>query len=161
MRRNDFLTMVALILALMWSAAVAWGDEFTERLNGFRANQGLAGVAYNAGVVGFSVENNRSQRERGIGHFVTGGLAQCAAISCGDATSALRMWLNSPPHAAILLSPSLGSVGFACDGWAATVACQMGSTAPALPDPVAVRASNAGAVACRPRRGLFGRVRAR
>ncbi len=124
-RVQDWLIGVSLFVLLMWSAAVARGnDDFTTALNNQRAALGLPMVTQASN--GSSVVNNAQQRVRGLGHFYTGGIAQCAAVGACNADQALRMWAGSPAHAALIFSPSLTAVGFACDGWAASVACTFG-----------------------------------
>ena len=105
--------------------------RFAGELNAVRAARGLpASVAVSPTGAASASRNNAWQQARGLGHYDTGGLAQCAAVGCATASQALSMWANSPAHAAIIFHPGLTSVGFACDGWAATAACQMGSPAP-------------------------------
>lgn len=114
-------------LAMGWCDAVRAQEPFTDGLNQARASLGLGMAASNPGIAGVSGHNNSLQRAYGLGHHYTGGFAQCVAVGCGDSSAALSMWLASPAHAAILLDPMLASVGFACDGYAASVACSRGN----------------------------------
>jgi hypothetical protein len=160
------LPLAELLLLVCPMAANAQAVDptgFTEQLNGVRQIRGLAPVAYQPEGVSVSQANNAIQRVRGLGHYVTGGFGQCAAIGTGDTAGALAMWLNSPPHAAIILSPALTAVGYANDGYAASVACSMGTTAPAASQGVQQWSKGpsgpAAPVYFQPRRGLFRRHR--
>ncbi len=137
MRWSDLLKFSLVFAALLWACIQARGQDnasgFASQLNAVRASRGLPGpVTVSAETAAISSRNNAWQRVRGLGHWDTGGLAQCAAIGCGDTTGALAMWLSSPPHAAILLHAGLTSVGYHGDGWAATVACSMGTSTPTV-----------------------------
>jgi hypothetical protein len=78
-------------------------------------------------------------------------------VGCHSLGAALTMWLASPPHAAILCHPGLTHVGAACDGWAATVSCQMGQAAAVTDRPTCRMPSPPLSY----RRGLFRRWRCR
>ena len=124
---------------VMLMAGTAFGQDpsgFTEALNAERAARGLPPVQYDAGAVATAAANNQAQLLYGLGHHVTNGLGQVAAIGAGDARAALAMWLNSPAHAGLLLAPDLTAVGYHGTGYAATAATRQ-SFAPmiAVPPP--------------------------
>jgi hypothetical protein len=132
MRRTDCLKVCGALAVIVWGTAMAMGQDpsgFTEQLNASRAAIGLPPVSCFVGATPIAVQNNAAQRAMGLGHWITGGLYQCAAIGTGDTAGTLAMWLNSPAHRAIILSPALSAVGYANDGYCATVACSMGNTA--------------------------------
>src|SRR5208282_4595813 len=101
---------------------------FTQELNLLRTQRGLPAVRYDPGIVGHAARNNSLQSVYGLGHHWLGGLAQCAGLGQPDMRSVLNAWNGSPGHAAILLSPSLVSVGYHQSGVCHTVACSMGWT---------------------------------
>jgi len=103
---------------------------FTDQLNAARVGRGLAPVSYNSSSVGAAAANNAQQLVRGLGHFVTGGFAQCAGVGQPDSRSVLNAWSMSPGHAAILFSPQLVSVGYHQSGVCHTVSCLMGFAQP-------------------------------
>ncbi len=131
-RIQDLLIGVSVIVLLLWSSAVARGDDagFTDQLNKARVARGLQPVACNEGIAVISVGNNLLQRTHGIGHWSTGGFGQCAATGVCNAEQSLSIWSDSPSHSAMLFSPNLICVGFACDGFNASVACLLGTTQP-------------------------------
>lgn len=129
MRRLAILAVMAAILAVLgWTQATAQEPEhdFVWHLNQVRAARGLHAVISDSSLTQTAEQNNQYQRIRGLGHWVTGGYAQCAAI-CGNTESALAMWCRSSPHAALIFAPNLVAVGYHYDGWAATVSLQMDS----------------------------------
>ncbi len=132
-RVKDWLIGVSLFVLFLWSAAVAQGEDagFTDLLNKARVARGLNPVACNEGIAVISAGNNLQQRAHGIGHWSTGGFGQCAATGVCNAEQSLSIWSDSPSHAAMLFSPNLICVGFACDGYCASVACLLGTTQPA------------------------------
>ncbi len=122
---------------VVWAIVFAWvvvgvfsqevdPSGFTQQLNTARASRGLPNVSHDPAMVPTSVTNNEQQRQRGLGHFVLGGFAQCAAVGFSSAQSVLEAWTRSPGHAAIIYSPNASRIGFAIDGWAATVSVAMG-----------------------------------
>jgi len=126
---------LALMAAVIWWAVgLAIGQEsqvdptgFTQRLNDIRAARGLPDVAFDPGLVDTARSNNTHQRTRGLGHWVTGGLAQVAGVGFNTVESILSGWTFSPGHAAIIYSPHAIRIGFHCDGWACTASVAMGS----------------------------------
>ena len=154
MRRIELLSVIV-VLGLA-SAARGQDGGFTEQLNGIRSSRGLGAVVYDGNASGIAASNNAAQRQRGLGHFVTGGLAQCSAAV---GPNPLPAWLASPAHAAYLLHPGLTSVGYACDGLYATAACAIGVTAPGQSVPYGSGACQSAPVQCfaRPRWRLFRR----
>ena len=128
--KGFLLTITALffITFLQSTAQAQSGDPtgFTDQLNAVRVQRGLPPVAYNPGYVSVAAQNNAWQAVRGLGHHVLGGLAQCAGVGPADCQSILSLWLSSPSHAAILLSPSLASVGYHQSGAHHTVSGSMG-----------------------------------
>ncbi len=127
----DGLLILAMGGLLLWAGCVAKGDEFSEALNRERATRNLAAASHSLGYVATSESNNGYQRQRGLGHYVTGGLAQCAAVGVANAEHAPQMWTRSPARAALIFAPNLTAVGFACDGYCASVSCSFGITQPA------------------------------
>lgn len=121
MRRIMFA--VGVVIGLVGSAK---GDEFADALNDARASRGLLPVVVLRGGEAVSANNNASQRTYGLGHWITGGFGQCSAIGVSSVEHALSMWTGSPSHAAMIYSPTLTAVGFAWDGWAASVATYQG-----------------------------------
>jgi uncharacterized protein YkwD len=92
-------------------------DVFVVKLNQHRARWGLRAVARDAELCASARSNNLMQAVRGLGHWVMGGGMQCAAMA-PTPDAALGMWLSSPSHAAILLSPSIQFIGFdAVSSW--------------------------------------------
>lgn len=121
MRRTNVMT-VAMAFLLVAGTASAQDDGFVGLLNAARAQRGLPAVQHDAAAVPVAVANNAAQLVYGLGHHVTGGLGQVAAIGIADARSALAAWTQSPAHAAILYAPDLISVGYSQLGGAATAA---------------------------------------
>lgn len=81
---------------------------FTAWLNGQRAARGLGPVAWDAGLAGWAAANSA----RGFGHNVLNGqFSQC--VGMGSYQQVCWMWLADPPHAAILLNPSIRRAGLA------------------------------------------------
>jgi hypothetical protein len=114
---------------ISFCGAVRGQDEtgFVDHLNAARAQRGLSPVTHDPGLVPIASQNNGWQRQRGLGHWITGGFAQCAAISFSSVESVFLAWTRSASHAAIIYSPYAARVGFHCDGWAATVSVAMGT----------------------------------
>ena len=157
MRRNDMVFVKLFILGgIIGYLAVGYAraqdpSGFTEQLNGYRAQRGLGPVAYDGASVGIAQTNNAGIHVGRGPHSYTGGLAQCSAWGgcAANAAASLDAWLRSPAHATIILSPALTAVGYASDGWAASVACQMGYAQAVQQQPAYYQ--------LRGRRGLFRR----
>ncbi len=128
----DAFLILGVLFLLGWSAAIALGDDFSDQLSVARNARGLPSVVGSSQGTAVSAENNQGQRTHGLGHWFTGGLGQCSAVGVGNATHALRMWTQSPAHAALIFSPNLTAVGFHCDGYCASVACSFGITQPVV-----------------------------
>lgn len=140
-------------------------DEFTDLLNIEREARGLSRVTFDPGSVPISERNNALQWLSGLGHHDTGGMGQCAIAGCNRTAYAVAKWIESPSHAAVILDPRLLWVGYACDGYFASVACSV-SSLPVLASqtksaasPVATFPPYGAAWRYRPRRGTFGRSR--
>ena len=116
---------MAVVMAAMGGVARAQDDGgFVRMLNQARAARGLSPVAHNPAAAWHAYENNRLQSAYGLGHHHTGGLGQVAAVGVADARSALQMWMNSPPHFALLFAPDLVSVAYHQLGGVATASTQ-------------------------------------
>jgi hypothetical protein len=85
---------------------------FTNWLNGVRAQYGLPAVGYDQTLANWAAQNS----SRGFGHFVFGPARRQNAGFGTDMGTICRMWMNSPPHAAALLDPTIRFVGIACVG---------------------------------------------
>jgi uncharacterized protein YkwD len=97
--------------------AAGGGDAygFTAWLNNLRASYGLAPVSHDPGLAGWAAQNNNAQASRGLGHHVMGpARRQNSAI--GSAASIGAQWLNSPAHRALLLDPTIRTIGLAGAG---------------------------------------------
>ena len=129
--------MTTLFLATMLLCQDPTG--FTDALNAARAQYGLAPVAHSAAAVSVAAANNAAQAARGLGHHVLGGYGQCAAVGMADALSALRAWLGSPSHAAILLDPGLTAVGCHGAGGCWTASTSSGGAGAVAGPPVMAR----------------------
>lgn len=155
----DTAAVMLLTLGLHWSISqAALGQEesdggFRAQLNQVRAARGLGAIEYDPSLVGTAQANNRDQHRWGLGHYVTGGFAQVAAIGYGTAQSVLVAWNNSPGHAALIYSPLAVSIGYANDGWAATASIRMGvqrTTQPGAPSTEQTKLGCVAATPCHP-----------
>jgi hypothetical protein len=134
--RRIAIGFVVWMILFLWAVVGAFSQEvekdasgFVDQLNNARAARGLGPVVHDVSLVTRAQANNALQRLRGLGHWHTGGVAQCAAIGFRDIASTLSAWTHSPGHAAIIFSPYAQRVGYAGDGWAATVSVAMGAPA--------------------------------
>lgn len=117
------LVLLILAVAPVHRASAQTGDPsgFADELNAARARRNLAPVAYDPGCATVAAENCRAMAAaRAVGHFILGGLGQCAAFA-NDPRHALELWSGSPAHAAIIFAPDLVSVGYAAHGPWATI----------------------------------------
>lgn len=73
-------------------------------VNAARARVGLRPLAWDAVLAATCAANNAEQSRRGLGHHRISA-AQCAAMA-GTEGHAVSQWLGSPPHYAIMMSPS-------------------------------------------------------
>jgi uncharacterized protein YkwD len=90
-----------------------WG--FTGWLNATRATYGLPAVGYDPNLSSWAAMNNNRQAEIGMGHHVMGpARRQNSAI--GNAATIGAMWMNSGPHRAALLDPTIRAIGIASLG---------------------------------------------
>ena len=103
---------------------------FVEMLNAARAQRGLRPVVHSPQAAAVAAQNNAMQARSGLGHFVTGGFGQCAAVGMSDPASALAAWTGSPAHAALIYAPDLIAVGFDGRSGCATVATHQGFAGP-------------------------------
>ncbi len=110
-RIQDLLIGVSLFVLLLWSAAVARGDEFIDSLNKARVDRGLHPVVEDKALLPVAKENNRQQAQHGQGHHYLGGFGQCAYVGPFRPLEALwgaiGHWgyINSPSHTALLFHP--------------------------------------------------------
>jgi uncharacterized protein YkwD len=149
---TKWILPLALLLCGSVQAQTVDPTGFTEQLNVVRHSLSLPLVSFGPTTVGIAQTNNAGMRAGAGPHNFTGGLAQCSAQGsyAVSAAASLSAWIASPAHNAIIMSPALVSVGYATDGYCATVACTMGQPAiqPALPHYYSPT-----------RRGLFRRFR--
>lgn len=114
--------MLAMVVALLMAGSAKAQDPsgFVGMLNQARVARGLRPVYHDPNGAAVAHQNNLAQAAGGLGHWVTGGYGQVAAIGAWDAKAALDMWTGSPSHAAIIFAPDLVSVGFSQWGSCAT-----------------------------------------
>lgn len=114
--------------------------SFLAALNAEREKRNLQPVIHSDRMATVAARNNAVQAVRGLGHWVLEeGLGQCAATGQVNEISALRDWINSPPHAAIIFARDLSMIGYHQLGLCHTVATFQGGyveSSPAQPAPV-------------------------
>jgi len=86
---------------------------FAAILNGYRAEAGLAPVAYDHELSSWAASNNAEQSSRGMGHHVSPNCFQNCAWNTPDAASTAEAWMESRGHRANMLSPSISRFGIA------------------------------------------------
>lgn len=84
----------------------AIGDPygFVSILNGIRAQNGLPPVAYDENLSAWAAQNNASQSQFGLGHFVNPGSYQNSGWNYPDAASVAAGWMASPGHRMAMLA---------------------------------------------------------
>lgn len=90
--------------------------SFLAWLNGTRARYGLPAVGWDPQCANDAAANNAQQAIRGMGHWWMGCARRQNSAMGGGYGVAAAMWLNSPPHRAALLDPTIRSVGVAMSG---------------------------------------------
>lgn len=89
-------------------------SNFLQTVNYFRSLYGLHAWHFDPYLYNRAVNNNAFQRANGLGHFDVPS-AQNSAWGNMDVMSVLRMWANSPAHAATLFG-AYSSAALAFDG---------------------------------------------
>lgn len=85
---------------------------FVSWLNGVRARAGLRPVGWDQNLANWASRNSAACQGRGLGHFVMGP-ARRQNAAMGSPASIGGQWMNSPPHRAAMLDPSVTAIGLA------------------------------------------------
>jgi len=89
---------------------------FVHWLNATRASFGLPAVGVDPSLSSWAAANNAQQAARGMGHHVMGPARRQNAAMGTSSSGVGPMWMNSPPHRAALLDPSIRWIGIAALG---------------------------------------------
>jgi uncharacterized protein YkwD len=85
-------------------------------LNQTRTQVGLRPLVYDANLARSAQANNSWQSQYGMGHWLQCGAGQCVASGQPTSKAVHDAWLASPPHRAILLTPTATQFGISFDG---------------------------------------------
>jgi len=86
--------------------------SFVSWLNSIRARAGLRPVGWDQNLANWASRNSAACQGRGLGHFVMGPARRQNAAMGSPATIG-GQWMNSPPHRAAMLDPSVTAIGLA------------------------------------------------